>query len=299
MTIPTHPQTIEMISIDAINVLNPRARNRRQHREIVDNIAAVGLKRPITVSRRKTDDAVRYDLVCGEGRLEAYRMLGEAEIPAVVIEADEAECLVMSLVENIARRKHRPIDLMEEIGNLAKRGYGHTEIAAKTGCSPSWVHHVVTLLEHGEERLVSAVETGLIPIAVAVEFAHAEGGEAQTILMEAYESGKIRGKKLVAVRRLLDLRLRKRKGGPDRGLGRKCESRRPTADDLLRVYQREADRQRLLARKADFTQARLLFIVEAMKDLLADEGFTTLLKAEGLATMPRALAARIEGEAGP
>ena len=299
MTVPAHPQTIEMIPVDAINVLNPRARNRRQHREIVDNIAAVGLKRPITVSRRQTGDVTRYDLVCGEGRLEAYRMLGESEIPAAVIEANESDCLVMSLVENIARRKHRPIDLMAEIGNLAKRGYGHTEIAEKVGCSPSWVHHVVTLLEQGEERLVSAVETGLIPIAVAVEFAHAEGEEAQTILMDAYESGKIRGKKLVAVRRLLDLRLKKKKGGPDRGLGRKCESRRLTADDLLRVYQREADRQRLLARKADFTQARLLFIVEAMKDLLADEGFTTLLKAEGLATMPRALAARIEGEVDP
>ena len=35
---------------------------------------------------------------------------------------------------------------------------------------------------------------------------------------------------------------------------------------------------------------------EAMKDLLADDGFTTLLRAEGLDTMPRALAARIDGQ---
>ena len=46
----------------------------------------------------------RYDLVCGEGRLEAFRMLDETEIPAVVIDAAEADCLVMSLVENLARR---------------------------------------------------------------------------------------------------------------------------------------------------------------------------------------------------
>jgi ParB family chromosome partitioning protein len=38
-----------------------------------------------------------------------------------------------------------------------------------------------------------------------------------------------------------------------------------------------------------------LFIVEAMKDLLADEGFLTLLRAESLETMPRALALRIAG----
>lgn len=296
MTVPSHPQTIEMIPVDAIHVLNPRARNRRQHREIVDNISTIGLKRPITVSRRKTENAVRYDLVCGEGRLEAFRMLGETEIPAVIIDVAEADCLVMSLVENIARRQHRPIDLMAEIGNLAKRGYNDAEIAEKIGCSRKWVNHVVTLLERGEERLVAAVEAGLIPIAMATEIAQAESEEAQTILMEAYESGKIRGKKLAAVRRLLDQRLRKKKGVKDKGLGRRSQSKRLTADELLRVYQREADKQRLLARKADFTQARLLFVVEAMKDLLADEGFTTLLRAEGLASLPQALAARIDGE---
>jgi ParB family chromosome partitioning protein len=297
MTVPSHPQTIEMIPVDAIHVLNPRARNRRQHREIVENISTIGLKRPITVSRRQTDNAVRYDLVCGEGRLEAFRMLGEIEIPSIVIDVAEAKCLVMSLVENIARRQHRPIDLMAEIGNLAKRGYNDAEIAEKIGCSRSWVNHVVTLLERGEERLVTAVEAGLIPIAMATEIAQAKSEEAQTILMEGYESGKIRGKKLAAIRRLLDQRLRKKKGVKDKGLGRRSQSKRLTADDLLRVYQREADKQRLLARKADFTQARLLFIVEAMKDLLADEGFTMLLRAEGLAAMPQALAARIDGEA--
>lgn len=296
MTMPSRPQTIEMIPLNAIHVLNPRARNRRQHCEIVDNIAAVGLKRPITVSRRRTANSVRYDLVCGEGRLEAFRLLGEAEIPAIVIDADEADCLVMSLIENIARRPHRPIDLMAEIGNLAKRGYSDAEIAEKIGCSRGWVGHVVTLLKRGEDRLLSAVEAGLIPIAMATEIAQAQGEEAQTILVEAYESGKIRGKKIGAIRRLLDRRLRSRRGVKDRGLGRRSYAKRLTADDLLRVYQREADKQRLLARKADFTQARLLFLVEAMKDLLADEGFTTLLRAEGLATMPQALAARIGGE---
>jgi ParB family chromosome partitioning protein len=284
-----------MIPVDAVNVLNPRARSRRQHREIVDNISTIGLKRPITVSRRKSDNATRYDLVCGEGRLEAFRMLGQTLIPAIVIDVAEAECLVMSLVENIARRQQRPIDLMAEIGNLAKRGYNDAEIAEKIGCSRSWVGHVVTLLERGEERLVAAVETGLIPIAMAVEIAQAESEEAQTILMEAYESGKVRGKKLSAIRRLLDQRLRTGKGAKDRGGGRRPPSKRLTADDLLRVYQREADKQRLLARKADFAQARLLFIVEAMKELLTDEGFTTLLRAEGLVTMPQALATRIAG----
>jgi ParB family chromosome partitioning protein len=95
------------------------------------------------------------------------------------------------------------------------------------------------------------------------------------------------------------MRMGRKKGLKDRAIGRKTEPRRLSADELLRVYQREADKQRLLARKADFAQARLLFIVEAMKDILSDEGFVTLLKAEGLATMPRALATRIEGRQRP
>ena len=81
------PNRIEMIPISRITVLNPRARNKRQHREIVNNIEAIGLKRPITVSRRDGAGGPRYDLVCGEGRLEAFQMLGQTEIPAVVIEA--------------------------------------------------------------------------------------------------------------------------------------------------------------------------------------------------------------------
>ena len=289
---------IEMVPIDRIDVLNPRTRNKRQHREIVDSIKTVGLKRPITVSRKKAAGSPRYDLVCGEGRIEAFRMLGKTEIPAIVIEASEADCLVMSLVENIARRKHRPIEFMQEIGNLHKRGYSDIEISTKIGVTQTWVSMIVMLLKRGEERLVAAVETGLIPISFAVDIARSDSSDVQNLLMDAYESGKIKGKKLTAVRRLIDLRL---KGGkmPATGFGRRNAPRRVTTADLIRVYQREAEKQRLLVKKSDYAQAKLLFIVEALKDLLAHEGFTTLLRAEGLSTMPRALTARISGEVTP
>lgn len=290
------PSRIEMIPISRITVLNPRARNKRQHREIVNNIEAIGLKRPITVSRRDGPSGARYDLVCGEGRLEAFQMLGETEIPAVVIEASESECLVMSLVENIARRAPRPVDIMREIGAFRSRGYSDVAIAEKIGVSTSWVNMIATLLERGEERLVAAVETGLIPVTLAMEISKAETEEAQDLLLDAYETGKLRGKKLAAVRRMLDLRMRgKGKGLATGRLGRKGSSRRLTANDLMQVYQREAEKQRLLVKKSDVTQTRLLFIVEALKDLLADEGFLNLLRAEGLATLPRALATRMSG----
>lgn len=288
---------VEMIPISRITVLNSRARNKRQHREIVNNIEAIGLKRPITVARHDGPGGARYDLVCGEGRLEAFQMLGQSEIPAVVIEASESQCLVMSLVENIARRTPRPIDIMREIGALRARGYSDTAIGEKLGVGSSWVNMIASLLERGEERLVAAVETGVIPITLAMEISKAESEEAQTLLLDAYETGKLRGKKLAAARRMLDMRMRAQgKGLPSGRLGRKGSGRRMTANDLMQVYQREAEKQRLLVKKSDFTQTRLLFIVEALKDLLTDESFLNLLRAEGLATMPRALAMRIAGE---
>jgi ParB family chromosome partitioning protein len=291
-----HTQKIELVSISSITPINPRTRNKRQHREIVDNIDAIGLKRPITVSQRSGPDGNRYDLVCGEGRLEAFKQLGATEIPAVVIQATENDCLVMSLVENIARRKHRPIDLMQEIGNLAKRGYTDKQIAEKTGISVSYANMVTMLLEHGEERLVSAVESGLMPLSLAIMIARSETANVQNLLMDAYESGQIKGKKLAAIRRLLDQRERRHRRLPDSGFGSPRLSRRITPADLMKVYQREAEKQRILVKKSDYAQIKLLFIVEALKDLLLETSFTQLLQEERLHTMPRALAARISGE---
>jgi ParB family chromosome partitioning protein len=226
-------------------------------------------------------------------------LLGATEIPAVGIDASENDCLVMSLVENIARRKHRPIDLMQEIGNLAKRGYTDKQIADKTGISPSYANMLTKLLEDGEERLVSAVESGLIPLSLALDIARYETAEVQNMLMDAYQSGKIKGKKLAAIRRLLDQRERRRRRMPDSGFGSVRGSRRITPIDLMKVYQREAEKQRILVKKSDFAQRKLLFIVEALKDLLSEASFIEVLQSERLETMPRALAARISGEAMP
>ncbi len=159
------------------------------------------------------------DLICGEGRLEAFRMLGESEIPAMVIDAPEHDCLVINLLENIARRHHRPLDIMQEIGNLHDRGYSDTQIAEKIGCTESWVNMTNTLLSRGEERLVSAVETGLIPVSLAVDIAKAETDEAQNLLMDAYSAGKLKGKRVTAIRRILDQRIKRSKTVRESTLG--------------------------------------------------------------------------------
>ncbi len=73
--------------ISRIEVLNSRDRNMKVFEEIVDNIRCIGLKKPIAVTERPGTDGKRsYHLVCGEGRLNAFRILGETHIPALVVD---------------------------------------------------------------------------------------------------------------------------------------------------------------------------------------------------------------------
>jgi ParB family transcriptional regulator, chromosome partitioning protein len=287
---------IELIPIDKIALLNPRARNRRVHRDIIDSVEAVGLKRPITVSRRRTASGdVRYDLVCGEGRVEAFQALGQTQIPAIILELSEEDCLVRSVVENVARPLHRGVDLMREIGAMRKRGYADAAIAEKIGVTPSWVGMIITLLEKGEEKLITAVDSGLIPLSLAVIIARSDDAGIQQALADAYADGKIRGKNIEVVRRLLERRHRHSGSRTPHRFGRSSSNKRPTADQLVQVFRKEADRQRLVAKKADFVQTRLMFVVQALKELRRDRAFTSLLRGEQLDTMPRALDARLAG----
>ena len=248
---------VTLIPTDRIRILNPRVRNRRNFEEMVENIAKIGLKRPITVAQRAGTDPAEYDLVCGQGRLEAFMELQQDAIPAIIIDADESDCLVMSLVENCARRQHNPIDLMREIGNLRKRGYNDRQIANKIGVTPDYVGMIAGLLERGEERLVSAVETGLLPLNLAIDISKTDAEGGQRALMDAYTQKKLRGKKLAAVRRLIQQRDAQ---GPR--LHRNTSSRsngakRPlTSDALVRAYQQEAERQKVLIKRPPHRQNR-------------------------------------------
>jgi ParB family chromosome partitioning protein len=287
--------TIELLPVDLVTVVNPRVRNPRIFKEIVANIADLGLKRPITVTRREHSEGVRYELVCGQGRLEAYRLLGQSTIPALVVEADNDDSLVMSLVENCARRQHRAIDLLHDIEGLKRRGYSEQDIGRKTGLSIEYVRGVVRLLENGELRLLQAVESGYIPVSTAVEIAEADDAGVQDALQQAYEKKQLRGRKLLIAKRIIEQRRRRGKGFGTNGVKRR-ES--VSSDTLVRAYRQDTDKKRALVRKAEATRGRLLFVIEALRKLLADENFVTLLRAEDLDTLPQNLAGRLQNTAG-
>jgi ParB family chromosome partitioning protein len=285
---------VELIPVDQVDIINPRLRNARLFKEIVANIAELGLKKPITVTRRTHADGRRYDLVCGQGRLEAYRLLGQQEIPALVVEADSDDCLVMSLVENCARRQHRAIDLLHDIEGLKRRGYREAEIARKTDLSVEYVRGVIRLLEKGEHRLLRAVESGHLPVSVAVEIAESDDAGVQRALQQAYEKKDLRGRRLMIAKRVIEQRRRRGKGLRTNG---PKQHGSVSSDSLVRAYRQDTDKKRHLIRKAEATRDRLIFVTEALRKLLTDENFVTLLRAENLDTLPRNLAAHFEASA--
>ena len=288
MTKNPKPIVVELIPVNQVTVANPRIRNKKIFQQIIDSISKVGLKKPITVSRCKNRRKnPSYELVCGQGRLEAFISLGESKIPAIVVDVTKNDRLIMSLVENLARRQHRPLELLHDIGQLRKRGYSDTEITAKTGLSYEYVHNIGHLLEEGEELLLAAVEAGRIPVSVAIDISEADAEGAQEALAQAYQEGHLRGRKLLAAKRLVERR--QRRGKAIKRLPLQQGRIRISSKSLVRAYEREANRQRLMIKKAAITQNRLLFVVEAVRTLLSDENFVTLLRAEDLVTMPRPL----------
>lgn len=289
-----HPTSkLQMIPIDKIEVLNPRDRNTRIFDDIVGNIKDIGLKKPITVTPRKDANGnEKFLLICGEGRLKAFKSLGETTIPAMVVEVTDEDAFIMSLAENIARRQGRTLELLAGIEQLRDQGYDKKAIAQKTGLGTDYISGILQLLKNGEERLLIAVEGGRIPLNAALTIAGAGSNDkdVQAALQEAYENGQLRGNHLIQARKVIEKR---------RSLGRSIARGAPrkvadvTSSSLIRTYQNEVGRQKLMVKKAEFAQQRLLFVVEAMRQLLADENFTNLLRAEGLDTLPKYLSDRV------
>lgn len=284
----TRDAKIEMISVEDIHILNPRVRNKKIFEEIKENIARVGLKRPITVTKSLGASSKPYDLICGQGRLEAFIALEQSKIPAMVVDVCEEEAHIMSLSENLARRQHSSLDLLKGVEILLNKKYSASEIAAKTGLTPEYVSEIIKLIERGEERLIFAVEAGKIPLNLAVKIALSPGNE-QHALQEAYENNELKGKRLLQARKLIEAR--RLRGKSVRGVKRSAPAKRNlTGRDIVAAYQKEVDRKRSVTRKAEIINTQLLFITEALHRLYSEDHFATLLKAENLTTLPEPIA---------
>jgi ParB family chromosome partitioning protein len=146
---------IEHISPFAISE-NPHQPRKVFSEEELDNlkdsIAEHGILQPLVVS--KSSDG-KYELIAGERRLRASRMLNLKEIPVIVRpEITDQKKLELAIIENIQRQELNAVeeaqayDAMADIFSLTQ-----TEIAKKVGKSQSYVANLMRLLDLDEDML--------------------------------------------------------------------------------------------------------------------------------------------------
>lgn len=138
-----------------VNPFQPRTSfNEETLRELASSIKELGVIQPITVRKLSFG---KYQLVSGERRFRASKLIGNETIPAYIRIANDQESLTMALVENIQRQDLDPIEialsyqrLIDEI-NLTQE-----QMSDRVGKNRSTITNYLRLL-----KLDPIVQTGM------------------------------------------------------------------------------------------------------------------------------------------
>ena len=133
---------------------------------LADSIKKYGMLQPIIVNKieKKNEKGIscEYQIVAGERRWRAAKMLGLKQIPAIIKEQTNRERLEVALIENIQRKNLNPIDKAEAFNQLKKEfGLLDREIAKISGSSREAVTNTLRILGLPEEAKV-ALRNGVI-----------------------------------------------------------------------------------------------------------------------------------------
>lgn len=119
---------------------------------LASSISAHGLLQPILVRPLPND---RYQIVAGERRWRASKMAGLTEIPAIVIEQDDAEAAEISLIENIQRQDLNPLEeAMAYRALMDNFDLTQEQLSERVGKSRPAIANALRLLDLPEEVLV-------------------------------------------------------------------------------------------------------------------------------------------------
>ena len=133
---------------------------------LADSIKKYGMLQPIIVNKieKKNEKGIscEYQIVAGERRWRAAKMLGLKQIPAIIKEQTNRERLEVALIENIQRKNLNPIDKAEAFNQLKKEfGLLDREIAKISGSSREAVTNTLRILGLPEEAK-AALRNGVI-----------------------------------------------------------------------------------------------------------------------------------------
>jgi ParB family chromosome partitioning protein len=148
--------TIEL-DLDSIelNPFQPRSNfNEEALKELATSIKELGVIQPITVRKLEFN---KYQLISGERRLRASKLLGLTTIPAYIRLANDNESLVMALVENIQRHDLDPIEVAISYQRLIEEiSLTQEELSERVGKKRSTITNYLRLL-----KLDPIIQTGM------------------------------------------------------------------------------------------------------------------------------------------
>ncbi|OGL52344.1 hypothetical protein A3K55_00475 [Candidatus Shapirobacteria bacterium RBG_13_44_7] len=183
------------------NPLQPRGViNPDSISELVDSIREHGILEPLIVAKTPAG----YQIIAGERRWRAARMLKLAYVPAIVKEVTPQQMLEMAIVENVQRKDLNPIERAKAFLRLKEEfNFDNHQIAKRVSKSVPYVINVLKLLS-----LPDALKDGLLSGLITEGHARALAGIGDTRLMiEAY---KIILKEKASVRRAEEIARRMR-----------------------------------------------------------------------------------------
>jgi ParB family chromosome partitioning protein len=181
------------VETDSIKFFVRRSRAPGAYSRLKESINELGLKQPIHVKdistwpasdrRRPGGGQYKYELICGQGRLQVFRELGWSRIPAMVIDVPENEIVGRFLAENVMRKKLS----WYEKAHLVKRDVdGGMEIEAikeKYFVTTGQVYKYLRILRHASGKLLSQSEIEKLSMNQAEELTSVDA-ETQEIVVD-------------------------------------------------------------------------------------------------------------------
>jgi len=145
---------IDLASIE-VNPYQPRTYfNEEALRELASSIKELGVIQPITVRKLEGN---KFQVVSGERRFRASKLIGQSTIPAYIRLANDQEMLEMALVENIQRKDLDPIEVALSYQRLIEEiKLTQEELSGRVGKKRTTVTNYLRLL-----KLDPIIQTGM------------------------------------------------------------------------------------------------------------------------------------------
>lgn len=275
---PISERRYEDVPIDKVKVINSRNRDQEQFDMNVESIGGVGLMKPIRVNDKFLDTTGKYELICGEGRLLAHKQLGKTHVAAEVVTCTRKEALLQSLVENIARTKPGSMDFARELKRLHDEGWDYKRIAKVACKTEEYIRNYIRLVEHGEERLIQGVETGVFPIKFAIQVASTDDSQIQAVLMDAFAAGLVTTNNFGQARRIISSRAKQSK--------KSAASRDYTVGQLRQDIAETTRVKTGYVREAKSKESRFMTLLDGVNTLFQDAELVALLREQRLDKRP-------------